>query len=94
MKLPADVGPILIIVSRDEAWLYPVLRDQFAEDDRVEVLIDRRFAERRHRDEPPTHERRRQDRRQTDLSSALRFRGWATVRHRRDAVDSGAERTA
>ena len=93
MKLPGDIGPILIIVSREEAWLCHVLRDQFADDERVEVVLDRRFADRRRGNASPTFERRHRDRRQVDLSTALRFRGWATA-HRRDTVETGAGRSA
>jgi hypothetical protein len=94
MKLPHNIGPIVIIVSREEAWLYQVLREQFAEDERVDVIIDRRFAERRLHGASPAVERRRQDRRQLDVNAALRFRGWATAPAQRDVVDSSAGRSA
>jgi hypothetical protein len=93
VKLPSHVGPILIIVSRDEAWLFQVFKDQFADDERVEVILDRRFRDRRRQSVGSASERRQADRRQTDLGHALRFRGWATA-HRHDAVASGAQHLA
>src|SRR3989442_14849931 len=93
VKLPSDVGPILIIVSRDEPWLCQVIKDQFADDERVEVLLDRRCGERRQQDVPPTSERRQRERRQTDVGSTVRFRGWAVVHYRHDAPDSRDART-
>jgi hypothetical protein len=93
VKLPSHVGPILIIVSRHEAWLFQVFKEQFADDERVEVILDRRFRDRRRHSIAPSSERRQADRRQTDVSHALRFRGWVTA-HRRDAVTSGAHHLA
>lgn len=80
MDLPSGPGSILIIVSRDEPWLYQVLKDQLAGDARVEILFDRRFGERRQQDLQPTSERRRQERRQSDISNTLCNRGWAVIR--------------
>lgn len=88
MKLPDSLGRILLIVSRDEPWLYWILKDQFADEAKVDVLVDRRFRDRREQDLPPTVERRRRDRRQSDVTSALRTRGWAVVRYPGETLPS------
>ena len=43
------------------------------------VILDRRFRERRRRDEPAGTERRRTDRREQDVDVTLEQLGWALV---------------
>jgi hypothetical protein len=53
----------LVIAGRDHADLYGFLRRQFAGDDTVQVLLDRRYLERRRGAAPTARERRRGERR-------------------------------
>jgi hypothetical protein len=53
------------IVSREHQWLYQYLVERFNDDPDVDVVLDRRVTERRHRpaESPTHHERRRVERR-------------------------------
>jgi len=53
----------LFIVARGHDHLYEDLKEQFSANPDVEVLVDRRHAERRQSQSPPETERRRGDRR-------------------------------
>jgi hypothetical protein len=53
----------LFIVARGHDRLYHDLREQFAANAEVEVMVDRRHAERRQKQDPPDTERRGSDRR-------------------------------
>ncbi len=75
------VSQYLCIVSRDEPDLYQHLRGEFAADEEIEVLPDRRVADRRGGVQASQPERRRVDRRsQPGLDEELRFRGFAIAR--------------
>jgi hypothetical protein len=58
----------LFIVARGGDHLYEDLRQQFAGNPEVEVLVDRRYAERRRSQTPHDPERRRSDRRDQGLA--------------------------
>lgn len=71
----------LLIVSRGQAQLYGYLAQTFGEDDALQVVLDRRFAERR-RQRPDAHdpERRRGDSRsRADLETKLQAHGYVFV---------------
>ena len=71
----------LLIVARGQPSLYEYLRDDFATDPDVQVLMDRRHGERRRADEPFAAERRRRDRRtRAPLDDKLGSIGFAVVR--------------
>lgn len=53
----------LVVTARNHPDLYGYLRRQFAGDDKVQVLLDRRHEERRHRGETHKPDRRKGDRR-------------------------------
>lgn len=56
---------LVFVVSRAHAWLYRHLVERFDQDPNVQVILDRRIAERR-REPPPSNrpaERRKGDRR-------------------------------
>lgn len=53
----------LFIVARGDDHLYEDLRQQFAANPEVEVLVDRRHGERRRSETPSDPDRRRGDRR-------------------------------
>jgi tetratricopeptide (TPR) repeat protein len=70
----------LFVVARDNASLYEYLKQEFAGEP-VTVVLDRRRAERRGRDDgPPGSERRSQERRRSGWGDeALRSRGFMVV---------------
>lgn len=53
----------LFIVSREHPWLYAHLRERFQDDSQVDVILDRRVAERRTTAVATPNERRKSDRR-------------------------------
>jgi hypothetical protein len=64
-RLPAG-GPgntTVVVVARDAGELYASLKSTFSDSDRIEVIRDRRFSERRRRDDTVRFDRRRGDRR-------------------------------
>lgn len=80
------MSELTYIVSRHESQLYAELRRSFADEPDIEVLVDRRRAERRQTEAVAAIDRRAGDRRQRDISQALNGLGWAlvpTVRHDR-----------
>jgi len=65
----------LFLVSRQEARLFEYLLERFRDDGNVEVILDRRRAERRRRPRGQEPERRRSDRRtrrEVDLELQVR----------------------
>jgi hypothetical protein len=74
------MGRTVYIVARDHPELYAYLRDRFTCDGDVEVILDRRVAERRRHDEPHTPDRRRGDRRsRPDVEIELEKRSHAMI---------------
>src|SRR5439155_6352351 len=74
-----SVFRLLLIVSRTEPGHYTYLRRVFG-GAAVDVILDRRMAERRQRLEEAAPDRRREFRRQRDISKDLQMSGWAVVR--------------
>lgn len=71
---------VTFVVARDQPALYDSLRREFWTEPEVQVLLDRRFGDRRLRRTVPAPERRRADRRSRwDLDAQLRTLGWAVV---------------
>lgn len=72
----------LLIVARNQRALYEYLKNDFADDPEVVVVMDRRQGERRQRAETWTAERRRaSDRRgQPPIADKLESIGFAIVR--------------
>ena len=70
---------LLLIVSRTEPGHYTYLKRVFG-GAAVDVFLDRRMAERRQRLEEAAPDRRRDFRRQRDISKDLQMSGWAVVR--------------
>ncbi len=62
---------VTIIVPRTAPALYAYLKERFAEDATVSVIVDRRTRERRQKADTPTAERRRVERRQASRPSAM-----------------------
>ena len=70
--------PQLIIVADDRAHLYELFQRAFAYSETVQVLVDRRGAERRRRSGSSATDRRRGDRRAPMTADGLlRSMGWA-----------------
>jgi hypothetical protein len=68
----------LFIVARDRSDLYRYLTQTFADAENVEVIFDRRSAERRHDPTTVALERRRRDRRsRATVEEDLRSVGYA-----------------
>jgi len=74
------MGLTLFIVSRDHPDLYAYLRERFATDRGVEVILDRRLGQRRQRARPSELERRQNDRRQRpEIDLELQTRSHAII---------------
>jgi hypothetical protein len=71
---------LVFLVSRERPELSTYLKREFAGNDEIEVIVDRRLAQRRAQ-EPvaAAPERRRGDRRQEQIDDRLRAMGWAIV---------------
>jgi len=69
----------LFIMSWQNAARFEMVQERVASMDGVMVILDRRFRERRRRDEPVGTERRRTDRREQDVDVTLEQLGWALV---------------
>lgn len=71
----------LVIAGRNHPDLYSYLRRQFAGDDKVQVLLDRRHEERRRRGDAHRPDRRRGDRRGgRGKDNGLNYHGFVVVR--------------
>jgi hypothetical protein len=62
---------VTIIVPRTAPALYAYLKEKFADDATVSVVVDRRARERREKAATPATERRRTERRQSSRPSAV-----------------------
>jgi class 3 adenylate cyclase/tetratricopeptide (TPR) repeat protein len=69
----------LVIVARPNLNLYEYLRQKFADDPNVQVVLDRRHGEERRPDGGASVERRAADRRRLAIDQALHSRGLAVV---------------
>lgn len=79
----------LFIVARNQPDLWHHLSRDFAGDDDVQVLLDRRRGERRQRLQQHEPERRRADRRrQASIDNDLRYRSFVIL-HEQQGVLSG-----
>jgi hypothetical protein len=77
---PAGRHRLLFIVSREAQRHHDYLRQAFAGEPDVEVILNRRRAERRRRIEPAQAERRRRERRvRPNAEERLRTIGWSIV---------------
>ena len=70
----------LFVLSYSDPSRFDAVHERLAGKDGVEVVLDRRFRERRRRDDAAITERRRNDRRRHDIQGALDDLGWALVR--------------
>jgi hypothetical protein len=76
-------GGSLLIVTRNKPGLYEYVKRLVAKYPRIQVMLDRRRAERRERIGPIGGDRRRAERRsRPEVTDELRARGWAMTRRR------------
>jgi hypothetical protein len=87
----------LFIVSRQEPELFQYLLQEFASEEDVHVILDRRLAERRRgaaAGEPDAERRRGERRAQAHVDRQLRALGYAFVRVERSRPLAGPAATA
>ncbi len=83
--------PYLLIVARSQPDLWHHLKDNFAGDDKVEVILDRRRGQRRQRIQAHEPERRQGERRrQPNLDKDLTYRSFVIVRRRQGVLKETA----
>lgn len=71
---------VLIVVPRTRVDLYQSLKKSFADDAKAEVVLDRRFKDRRVKSTSHDRERRKTDRRRRpDIDAQLKADRWVTV---------------
>ena len=71
---------VLIVVPRTRVDLYQSLKRSFADDAKAEVVLDRRFKDRRVKSTANDRERRKADRRRRpDIDAQLKADRWVTV---------------
>lgn len=76
-----QVAQQVLVVARDRQKLYEYAKRAFSGNPTVQVIMDRRGAERRSNARPRVPERRRGDRRVAfDVDTQLRVLGWAIMR--------------
>lgn len=74
------MGRTLFIVSRDHPDLYAYLRERFASDNAVEVVLYRRTTQRRHHEQPYEVDRRQAERRRhPEVELELQTRSHAII---------------
>ena len=61
----------MVIVPRTAPALFAYLKEKFADDQTISVVMDRRITERRRRSDTPSTERRQVDRRQAGRDYAI-----------------------
>jgi len=81
----------LLIVARNQPDLCRYLTNNFAGDEKVEVILDRRLGQRRQRVQPHELERRKGERRrQPSLDKDLTYRLFVIVRQRQGVLKETA----
>jgi hypothetical protein len=73
------MAQLVFIVSRHRPKLHDYLQTEFAGNDEVAVIVDRRLGERRLDRGPRSPDRRGVSRRQEQIDERLRAMGWAIV---------------
>lgn len=73
------MGQLVFIVSRHRAKLHEYLQQEFAGNNEVVVIVDRRLGNRRLQEVERSPDRRQTDRRHALVDERLRAMGWAIV---------------
>ncbi len=77
----------LFIVARDQPDLWHHLRQDFAEDEEVQVVLDRRRSERRRHRQPLEPDRRQVDRRRrATIDTDLHYRSFVIIHEQQGAL--------
>jgi hypothetical protein len=79
---------VIVVVARGNSSLYRYTMGTFESEPTVEVILDRRYEERRRRAIAPAVERRQHDRRDPQRVDLLQTQGWLIIRGRPDARPS------
>ena len=74
----------LWIIARRVPVTYNTVKQQFAGHADIDVILDRRRAQRRRAARPTDHERRRRERRSLHIEGVLKQLGWVIVEQRLD----------
>jgi len=69
----------LFIVARDQPNVWRFLKQDFAGDARVQVILDRRRGERRKHGQTHEPDRRQADRRRAAIDTDLRYRSFVII---------------
>ena len=79
------MDPLLFIVSRDQRDLHDYLTKEFRRDEQIQIILDRRLAERRRRAEAkPRDQRLAARRRSVAVQEQVKSVGFAVVRRASD----------
>lgn len=76
------------IVARDQPDLWHHLRRDFAGDEEVQVVLDRRRGERRQRVQMHEPDRRQVDRRRASIDTDLRYRSFVILHEQQGVFSS------
>ena len=76
----------LFIVARDQSHLWDQLRRDFAGDEEVQVILDRRRRERRQSVGAHDPERRQAGRRRSSVDTDLRYRSFVILHEQQGAL--------
>ena len=75
-----EPAKVIIVVARGENSLYRYTLATFESEPAVEVVLDRRYEERRRHATVPSVERRQRDRRSIRRVDLLKAQGWLIIR--------------
>ena len=79
------LDPLLFIMSRDQRDLHDYLTKEFRRDEQIQIILDRRLADRRRRAEPkPRDQRLGARRRSVAVQEQVKSVGFAVVRRASD----------
>ena len=74
----------LFIIARRDPLMYTTLKESFAEHADIDVILDRRRAQRRRQALPREVDRRMRERRSFNIDALLRWLRWVVVEQKAD----------
>ena len=75
------MSKLLYVIARNRPDVHDTLSREFSNQELIQILTDRRFAQRRQQEAPCPAERRGNERRtRADVEPEIRSTGWAKVR--------------
>jgi len=75
---------VLFIIARRDPLMYATLKESFAKHADIDVILDRRQAQRRRQTFSPEVDRRMRERRSFNIDALLRRLRWVVVEQRAD----------